>query len=285
LRFDFSHNRALSSEQIRRIERRVNEMILSNEPSVTESMTVEQAKRAGAIGLFEAKYGERVRVIRIGGESLELCGGTHVERAGDIGLFALLSQASIAQGVRRVEAVTGMGALEHLQNLVQITGQAMAQLHVGRLEELPFRLEKIQAEMKAKDRDIERLTQKVATGGADLGDEWVDVDGVKLLAREVAVADPKALRSAADTLRDRLGSGVVVLGAQTEEGKATLLVAVTKDLSSKVHAGKLVGALAGHVDGRGGGRPDFAQAGGPKLAGLGAALAAAKDALANQLRA
>jgi alanyl-tRNA synthetase len=161
----------------------------------------------------------------------------------------------------------------------------MGQLHAPGPDDVPERIEKLQSDLKNKDREIETLQRKLATGGAsDDGNEVVEVAGVKLLTRRVGVGDAKALRSAADALRDRLGTGVVVLGAETD-GKATLLVAVTKDLKARVHAGKLVGVLATHVDGRGGGRPDLAQAGGPKVAGLDSALGSASAALEEQLRA
>ncbi len=282
LRFDFSHGAPMTAAQRRAVETLVNTMILRNEATQTELMSPEKAKAAGAIGLFDAKYGETVRVVRIAGESVELCGGTHVARAGDIGLFAILSEGGIAQGVRRIEAVTGLGALAHLQNLVEVAHEAMALVHAPSAGDLVERIAKLQADLKAKDRQIERLTQKLATGGAGGGDDVVEVQGVKLLTRRVAVADPKALRSAADALRDKIRSGVVVLAAETD-GKATLLVAVTKDLEGRVHAGKLVGQLAAYVDGRGGGRPDLAQAGGPKLEGLDSALGAASGALAQML--
>src|SRR5690606_17600069 len=167
-------------------------------------------------------------------------------------------------------------------NLVEVAHEAMALVHAPSAGDLVERIAKLQADLKAKDRQIERLTQKLATGGAGGGDDVVEVQGVKLLTRRVAVADPKALRSAADALRDKIRSGVVVLAAETD-GKATLLVAVTKDLEGRVHAGKLVGQLAAYVDGRGGGRPDLAQAGGPKLEGLDSALGAASGALAQML--
>ena len=285
LRFDYSHNKPLSDEQRRRIEDRVNRWILHNVDSVTRELSTDEAKAEGAIGLFEAKYGEKVRVVRIGGESLELCGGTHVARAGDIGLFAIVSEGGIAQGVRRIEAVTGLGALAHLQGLRSVTETAMDQLHAPSPQELPRRLEKLHADLKTKDREITALQEKLATGGGgSTDDEVAEVDGIKLLTRKVSVGDAKALRSAADTLRDRLRSGVVVLGAAAD-GKATLLVAVTKDLQSRVHAGQLVKALARHVDGKGGGRPDLAQAGGPNPAGIDAALQAAGAALSEMVAA
>src|SRR5690606_25798489 len=262
LRFDFSHNRPLTEEQRKAIEQHVNRWILANAPSQTDLMNTDEAKRAGAIGLFEAKYGETVRVVRIADASLELCGGTHVARSGDIGMFMIVSEQNIAQGVRRIEAVTGMGAVAHAQALASVADEVVGTLHLASSRDIPARLDKLQGELKAKDREIERLREALASGGGQAADTIVEVAGVKLLARRVAVGDPKALRAAADTLRDRLRSGVVVLGAETE-GKATILAAVTKDLVERVHAGKLVAALASHVEGRGGGRPDLAQAGGP----------------------
>ena len=285
LRFDFSHNRPVSDAERDRIEARVNELVLRNEPTAVKQTSMEGAKAEGAMMLFGEKYGDAVRVVRIGGDSVELCGGTHVARAGDIGLFTITSEGGIAQGVRRIEAVTGMGAMQRLQQLRDVVSQAAGQLHAGHLEEVPERIVKLQGELKAAGRTIEQLQQKLATGGgAGGGDDVAEVEGVKLLTRRVSGADAKSLRSAADTLRDRLGSGVVVLGAD-REGKATLLVAVTKDLQSRVHAGKLVGTLAAHVDGKGGGRPDFAQAGGPNVAGIEQALKGASTALAGLLAA
>ncbi|MCX4245415.1 alanine--tRNA ligase [Paraliomyxa miuraensis] len=278
LRFDFSHNRAITVEQRRALEQRVNAMVLSNTASVTKELSMLEAKAEGAIGLFGEKYGERVRVVRLADDSVELCGGTHVERAGDIGLFSIVGESSIAQGVRRIEAVTGEGALAYVQSLAEVTAEASAQLHAGSPQELPERIGRLQAELKQRDREIATLKQKLATGGGTATDEVTEVEGIKLLTRRLSGTDVKTLRSAADALRDRLGSGVVVLAAETD-GKATLLVAITKDLQARVHAGKLVGELARHVDGRGGGRPDLAQAGGPKLTGLDEALGAAEPAL------
>jgi alanyl-tRNA synthetase len=284
LRFDFSHNRPVTDDERARIEARVNELVLLNTDTGVKLGTMAEAKAEGAMMLFGEKYGDSVRVVRISGHSVELCGGTHVDRSGDIGLFTIVAEGGIAQGVRRIEAVTGMGALAHLQRLRSVTAEAASLLHAGQPEAVPERIGKLQAELKGKDREIEVLRQKLATGGGGAADDVALVDGVKLLTRRITDGDAKSLRTAADTLRDRLGSGVVVLGSDAD-GKATLLVAVTKDLQARVHAGKLVGALAAHVDGRGGGRPDLAQAGGPKLAGLQDALSAAGAALEQQLRA
>ncbi len=282
LRFDFSHNRPVTAQQRRSIETRVNAMVLGNADSTTKVLSMPEAKAEGAIGLFGEKYGEQVRVVRLAEDSVELCGGTHVRRSGDIGLFAVVGESGIAQGVRRIEAVTGLGALAHVQGLVDVADEVADQLHVQTVADLPERITKLQAELKERDKTIAQLKQKLATGGGGAADEIVEVDGVKLLTRRVSGADGKTLRSAADTLRDRLGSGVVVLGSETD-GKATLLVAVTKDLKARVHAGKLVSSLAAYIDGRGGGRPDLAQAGGPSVAGLNDALGAASSSLQAQL--
>ncbi|HWB73326.1 MAG TPA: alanine--tRNA ligase-related protein, partial [Nannocystaceae bacterium] len=281
LRFDFSHSRPISIEERHRIEQTVNEMVLANAAADVRQQSMDEAKARKAIGLFEAKYGERVRVVQFDA-SIELCGGTHVSRTGDIGMFAIVSETGIAQGVRRIEAVTGMGAVAWAQGMADLLDDAKAALHAHATEDVPPRIEKLQKDMKGLQREIDRLQQQIATGGGAGEQEIVLVEGVNLLAKRVAV-DAKALRGAADALRDKLRSGVVVLGAETD-GKATLLVAVTKDLEARVHAGKLVAAIAGHVDGKGGGKPELAQAGGPKVAGLDAALAAAREALAAQLR-
>ncbi len=281
LRFDFSHPRPLTLEQRQEIERLVTAEVLHNKLSEIASLSLEEARKTGAIGLFEAKYGEVVRVVSIGGESIELCGGTHVERAGDIGLFAIVSEAGIAQGVRRIEAVTGMHALTYLQQTAQLLQTAAHALHAAGPHEVPSKLERLHQDLRARDREISDLKRKLTVGGA-ADEPVVEVQGVRLLTKLVTVGDPKAMREAVDALRDRLGSGVVVLGAE-RDGKASLIVAVTKDLSGKVHAGQLVTAIVGHVKGRGGGRPDLAQAGGTDPQGLPQALASARDALAAQL--
>ncbi|MFV8752394.1 alanine--tRNA ligase [Nannocystaceae bacterium ST9] len=280
LRFDFSHPRPVASEQIVAIEQIVNRLVLANAGTDTREMTLGDAKQAGAIGLFGEKYGEHVRVVTIAHDSVELCGGTHVGRAGDIGLFKVVSEGGVAQGVRRIEAVTGTGALDWVQHAAAIVERASAELGARDGEDLLVRLDKLQSELKAGSRKVAELERKLATGGGGGQDEVIEVAGVKLLVRKIGVADPKVMRDAADTLRDRLGSGVVVLAGE-REGKAALLVAVTKDLAGgKVHAGKLIERLAPHVGGRGGGRPDLAQAGGPDPSGLDRAVADAAVQLA-----
>jgi alanyl-tRNA synthetase len=245
---------------------------------------MDEARERRAIGLFEAKYGERVRVIQFG-PSIELCGGTHVSRTGDIGSFAIVSEAGIAQGVRRIEAVTGMAAVEYVQSLVDLTDATRGLVHAHQREEIPAKIEKLQQDLKAKQREIEALKQRIAMGGggAAANDDIADVDGVRVLVRNVGSADSKTLRAAADALREKLGSGIVVLGAEAD-GKATLLVAVSKDLEARVPAGKVVAALAPKIAGKGGGRPELAQAGGPNLAGLDDALKAAREAVGTLLR-
>jgi alanyl-tRNA synthetase len=277
LRFDFSHNRAITPEQRRAIEQTVAQLILANDEADVRQQSMDEAKARRAIGLFEAKYGERVRVIQFG-PSIELCGGTHVSRTGDIGSLAIVSETSIAQGVRRIEAVTGMGAVAYLQGLVELVDGTRAQLHAHTNDDVLPKIEKLQSEIKAQQREIGRLQQQVATGGGAAADEVRDVGGIKVLVRKVDVPDAKALRAAADALRDKLGSGVVALGAEAD-GKAMLLVAVTKDLEARVPAGKVIAAIAPHVDGKGGGKPELAQAGGGNVAGLPAALAAVPDVI------
>jgi alanyl-tRNA synthetase len=282
LRFDFSHGKGLSEAQRREIEDRVNREIWANEAAQTREMSLDDAKASGAMGLFGEKYDDEVRVVSIGRESVELCGGTHVRRVGDIGAFSITSEGGIAQGVRRIEAVTGLGALRHFQGLASIVAGAASQLHAGAGDEVEEKLARLLADQKDKIREISDLKRKLAAGGGASSDEVAEVSGVKLLVKQVGEADPKTMRAAADTLRDRIKSGVVVL-AGSREGKASLLVGVTKDLTDRVHAGKLVGVLAVHLEGRGGGRPEMAQAGGPKVAGIADALAAAPAALAAQL--
>ncbi len=282
LRFDFSHPRPVTSEQVVEIEQIVNRMVLANAGTDTREMSLADAKQAGAIGLFGEKYGDEVRVVRIGADSVELCGGTHVSRAGDIGLLKIVSEGGVAQGVRRIEAVTGTGALAWVQHAAGVLDKASAELSARDADDVLVKLDKLQHDLKASSRKVAELERKLATGSG-AKDEVVEVAGVKLLVRKLADADPKIMRDAADTLRDRLGSGVVVLAGE-REGKASLLVAVTKDLAgTRLHAGKLIEKLAPHVGGRGGGRPDLAQAGGANPAGLQQALSAAREALAAQI--
>jgi alanyl-tRNA synthetase len=276
LRFDFSHFSPMTEDQKRQVEDLVNAEIRANVDSKVEVLPIDQAKQRGAVAMFGEKYGERVRVVSIGGESLEFCGGTHVRRAGDIGLFKILSEAGIAQGVRRIEAVTGAGALDYLRRLedeLVKTGD--------RLKAQPFevsaRVDKLLADQRALDREIEKLKQRLASGGGgrDLMAETVMIKGIKVLAAAVDVDDAKVLRDTGDQLRDKLGSGVVVL-AGTGGAEVKLVAMVTKDLVGKIAAGKLLGEIAALLGGRAGGKPEMAQGGGKDAAGVPAALLAAR---------
>ena len=274
LRFDFSHFSPMTAEEKQQIEDWVNDEIRRNADSLTEVLPVAEARERGATAMFGEKYGEKVRVVRIGGESLEFCGGTHVRRAGDIGLLKIISESGVAQGVRRVEAVTGAGALAHMRRLESELGHLGAQLKVAPFE-VRERLGKMQTEMRALERELAKVKAKLAAGGSrDLMSEIKEIGGIKVLATSTEVADMKTLRETGDTLRDRLGSGVIFL-AGVGENKVSLLAMVTKDLSKRVHAGKMLGAAAPAVGGRGGGRPEMAQGGGKDPSKVGDAIRSA----------
>jgi alanyl-tRNA synthetase len=271
LRFDFSHFSQIEPETLKEIETLVNERIRQNVPVDIAEMDAEEAFQSGATALFEEKYGDRVRVITLDDFSKELCGGTHTSATGNIGLFRIISETSVAAGVRRIEALTGAKALEHAQKETALLHQAAGMLK-ERPEALTGRIEKMVANQRALEKEIERLKAKMATMSVgEAKDEYRTANGVKVLTKVVEVDRPAALRDLADKLKTRIGSGVVVLGA-TSEGKAMLIVAVTKDLTDRFHAGKIVKEAAAVVGGGGGGRPDMAQAGGPDPRQLDAAL-------------
>jgi alanyl-tRNA synthetase len=276
LRFDFTHFSPLTEEQKRRVEDMVNSEIRANLDSRIEVLPIEEARQRGAVAMFGEKYGERVRVVSIGGASIEFCGGTHVRRSGDIGLFKIVSEAGVAQGVRRIEAVTGAGALEYLRRLEDELWRTGERLKAGPFE-IAARVDKLLAEQRALDREIDKLKQRIASGGGgrDLLAEAVLIKGIKVLAAAVDVDDAKVLRDTGDQLRDKLGSGVVVL-AGTGGAEVKLVAMVTKDLIGKVQAGKLLGDVAAQLGGRAGGKPDMAQGGGKDAAAVPAALAAAR---------
>ena len=276
LRFDFSHFSPMTEEQKRRVEDLVNADIRANVDSVIETLPIDEAKRRGAVAMFGEKYGDRVRVMQIGPESLELCGGTHVRRSGDIGLFKILAESGVAQGVRRIEAVTGAGALDYLRRLEDELVRAGERLKAQPFE-VATRVDKVLGETRALEKELDKLKAKLATGGAgkDLLADAVTVKGVKVLAVRTEVDDAKVLRDTGDALRDRLGAGVLVI-AGVGGAEVKLLAMVTKDLTAKVHAGKLLGAVAEHLGGRAGGRPDMAQGGGKDAAKVDEALALAR---------
>jgi len=277
LRFDFAHFSPMTEEQKRQVEDLVNAEIRRNLDSVVEVLPIDQARQKGAVAMFGEKYGEQVRVVSIGGESIEFCGGTHVRRAGDIGVFKILSEAGVAQGVRRIEAVTGAGALDYLRRLEDELARTGDRLKASPFE-VAQRVDKLLADQKALDREVEMLKQKLASGGGgrDLLAEAVTVKGIKVLAAQVDVDDAKVLRDTGDQLRDKLGSGVVVLAGTTGDD-VKLVAMVTKDLVGKVSAGKLLGEVASVLGGRAGGRPEMAQGGGKNAAAVPQALAAARS--------
>jgi alanyl-tRNA synthetase len=260
LRFDFSHNAPLTDEEKRKVEDLVNERVRSNVAADTAVLPIAEAKQAGAIAFFGEKYGDTVRVVTMG-ESKEFCGGTHVARTGDIAFFKITEETGIAQGVRRLEAVTGVGALKYVRRLEGELGDAARLLKTGEFE-IAARVTKLQAELREQDKEIDKLRRRLASGGGrDLVSETRDVDGVRVLATRADVADPKALREVADQLRDKLRSGVILL-AGVEGEKIALVCVVTPDLVERFNAGKIVGEVAKAVGGKGGGRADMAQGGG-----------------------
>ena len=284
LRFDFTHDAGLSAEERAEIESTVNEQVFLNNPVVTEERTTDEAVKAGAMALFGEKYGDRVRVVSITDYSMELCGGTHVRATGDIGPFVITEETGVAAGVRRVEALTGAGAVAHLQTQQAAFAGYLAALGVG-ADQATDAITKLRAEVKRLARENEQLKMKAAlgsgTGAGETTDE-VTVGDARFIARRVSGLEKGALRGLADSLRDRLKRGVVVLAAESD-GKVTLLVSVSKDLTDRVKAGQLVKDLAPIVGGGGGGRPDFAEAGGKDPSKIDDLLSAARAALTKAL--
>jgi alanyl-tRNA synthetase len=269
-RFDFAHNAPLTEDQIHRVEAIVNAEILENEAVAARTMPIAEAQKSGAVMLFGEKYGDEVRVLDIG-TSRELCGGTHVSRTGDIGLFKIVSEGGVAAGVRRIEAVTGKGALEYVQAQEAKLSHA-AQLLKAPIAEIETRIAQLQESARVAERELARLKAKAASSaGDDLVGSAVDVKGAKVVAAALDGSDVKTLRETMDKLKDKLKSAAIVL-ASVNEGKVTLIAGVTNDLTQKVKAGELVNHVAQQVGGKGGGRPDMAQAGGTNAAALPGAL-------------
>ena len=272
LRFDFSHHEAPSNEELHQIENLVNQQIRLNIVAETKEMPYKEAIDSGAVAFFGDKYAEEVRVLRIGDFSTELCGGTHVARAGDIGLLKITSEGGIASGVRRIEAVTGVGALAWIDASETLI-RDVAGLVKGAREDVTEKVAQLVERNRSLEREVQVLKGELASGGSrDLLSEAVEVNGIKVLAARIDGVDSKSLRDAADKLRDQLGSGVVVLGA-VEGDKVRLVAGVSKDLTASLKAGELIGPVAECVGGRGGGRADFAQAGGTRPEKLDEALA------------
>ncbi|MCP4682876.1 MAG: alanine--tRNA ligase, partial [Desulfobacterales bacterium] len=271
LRFDFSHFSGVDQDTLNKIEIFVNDRIRQNIDVKSEIMDADEAFKTGATALFEEKYGEKVRVISLSDFSKEFCGGCHTDRTGNIGLFKIISESSVAAGVRRIEALSGASALSHIQDTVKIVAET-ANVLKEKPGTIPERIRKIIATQKALEKETEQLKAKMALMSTDgPKDEYKNVDGIKVLARKVTIDKPGALRDLADKFRDKIQSGIVVLGAAAGK-KALLIVVVTKDLTDKYHAGNIVKQVAKAVGGGGGGRPDMAQAGGTKPENLDQAL-------------
>jgi alanyl-tRNA synthetase len=275
LRFDFVHFSALTREQLLNIEQIVNKHVLKNTPVETVVKPTQEAIAAGAMALFGEKYGDRVRVVSVPGFSMELCGGTHVQATGDIGLFAIVAESGVAAGTRRIEAITGTDSLKAFQAQRDIVN-SLAQSLNTRPEELAAKIAALQEDTRRLARELQQAKMKAAMGGgADQGDEATEVAGIRLVAREVSGVDKDGLRGLVDQHRSRIKSGVVVL-ASPSDGKVSIVVGVTPDLTKKVPAGQVVKQLAPIVGGGGGGRPDFAEAGGKDPSKIGEMLAAAR---------
>jgi alanyl-tRNA synthetase len=274
-RFDFSHNAPISAEDIARIESIVNAEVLNNEATATTVMSYDEAVKTGAMALFGEKYGDEVRVVDVG-STRELCGGTHVQRSGDIGMFKVTADGGVAAGVRRVEAVTGDNAVALMQTLNTTLNAAAGALKVQPAE-LPARLAQVQDQVRALEKELAALKSKLASSaGNDLVSQAVDVNGVKVLAVKMEGVDPKSLRETVDQLKNKLGSAAIVLAA-VDGGKVSLVAGVTADASGKVKAGDLVNFVAQQVGGKGGGRPDMAMAGGTDATNLTQALAGVQE--------
>jgi alanyl-tRNA synthetase len=278
-RFDFAHNAPMTADEIRRVEMLVNREILANTKTLARVLPIDEAQKTGAMMLFGEKYGDEVRVLDIG-SSRELCGGTHVASTGDIGLFKIVAESGVAAGVRRLEAVTGEGALALVQRHEDLLGAVSAQLAVP-AEQTPQRVAQLLDSVKSLEKELAQLKGKLASAaGNDLLAQAKDINGVKVLAAKLDGADAKTLRDTLDQLKNKLGSGVILLGA-VDAGKVVLAAGVTKDLTDRFKAGELLGKAAAAVGGKGGGRPDMAQGGGTSPEGLPAALALAETYVAS----
>ncbi|EFA6163724.1 TPA: alanine--tRNA ligase [Escherichia coli] len=283
LRFDFSHNEAMKPEEIRAVEDLVNAQIRRNLPIETNIMELEAAKAKGAMALFGEKYDERVRVLSMGDFSTELCGGTHASRTGDIGLFRIISESGTAAGVRRIEAVTGEGAITTVHADSDRLSE-VAHLLKGDSNNLADKVRSVLERTRQLEKELQQLKEQAAAQeSANLSSKAIDVNGVKLLVSELSGVEPKMLRTMVDDLKNQLGSTIIVL-ATVAEGKVSLIAGVSKDVTDRVKAGELIGMVAQQVGGKGGGRPDMAQAGGTDAAALPAALASVKGWVSAKLQ-
>jgi len=282
LRFDFSHYEAVSAEQLQQIEDIVNQQIRRNIPAETKHMKYDDAVASGAMALFGEKYDDEVRVLRLGdGFSVELCGGTHVSSTGDIGVFKITSESGVASGIRRIEAVTGEGAMKWIDANQRSLDHVASILKMPR-DEAAAKVEQILRRNKELEKELAATRQRLLTGGSDVADGVTEVEGIKVLASRMDGADAKTLRDAVDKFKDKLQSAVVVLGS-VEDGKVRLAAGVTKNNTDRIKAGDVIRPVAAQVGGKGGGRPDFAQAGGTNVDALDAALASVPGWVSEQL--
>ena len=282
LRFDFVQPEAISKAQLAEVERLVNFHIRANHPIVTEEMDIESAKAKGAMALFGEKYGDVVRVVTMSPFSIELCGGIHAKRTGDIGLFKILSESAIAAGIRRIEAVTGEGALDWLYNQQHILQQS-ADLLKSDLVSLPEKIQQLQDKAKKTEKELQQLKEKAAMqAGSDLAKSAVEINGVLTIVKRLDDVETKSLRVMVDDLKNQLGSAVIAFASEADS-KVNLIVGVTQDLTSRVKAGELVNLMAQQVGGKGGGRPDMAMAGGSQPEHIANALTACSDWLKTNL--
>jgi alanyl-tRNA synthetase len=285
LRFDFVHFAAIPQDQLDELERIVNEQVYRNTAVQTDVRSTEEAIASGAMALFGEKYGDKVRVVSVGGFSTELCGGTHVRATGDIGYFTITEESGVAAGVRRIEAVTAAGAVARAQQDRAALNGIVSALSTTALHALEA-VQKLQSDGKRLAREVEQLKMKAALGGSGASniaaDVPVNIAGVPLITKRVAGLEKGALRSISDSLRDRLGSGVVVIASESD-GRVSLVVSVSKDLTPRVQAGAIVKALAPIIGGAGGGRPDFAEAGGKDPAKIDELLSKAPETLRSLL--
>ncbi|MDC9605018.1 alanine--tRNA ligase [Xenorhabdus griffiniae] len=276
LRFDFSHFEAMKPEQIRQVENLVNEEIRKNSPIVTELMELEEAKAKGAMALFGEKYDEKVRVLSMGGFSTELCGGTHASRTGDIGLFRISSESGTAAGIRRIEAITGQTALNAIYQQADLL-QDIAHLVKGDISSLNEKVKTTLDRTKQLEKELQQLkSQQAAQESSSLANQAKEIQGVRLLVTQLGDIEPKMLRTMVDDLKNQLGSAIIVLSTVTGD-KVSLIVGITKDLTARIKAGDLISFVAQQVGGKGGGRPDLAQAGGTDVTALPSALASVEE--------
>jgi alanine--tRNA ligase len=276
LRFDFAHHEAIRKEQLAEVERIVNQQVRANNPVQTEVMLLDAAKAKGAMALFGEKYSEQVRVLTMGDFSIELCGGIHAKRTGDIGLFKIVTETAVAAGIRRIEAITGETAIEWLQHQQTLLNQS-ADLLKSDVNSITDKISLLQDKFKKVEKELQTLKEKAALQvGNDLAQSAVKIHGVSVIMQQLDGIEAKSLRSMVDSLKNQLGSVIVVFASVLDE-KVNLIVGVTDDLTAKVKAGELVNLMAQQVGGRGGGRQDMAMAGGTQPENIGKALSVCSD--------